>query len=49
VTGVAAPTTYRASAHGDIHHLNGGKTTELVTVKKSTDSWIVVAFAKLGD
>jgi hypothetical protein len=49
VRGVAAPTSYQSSSSGSTQHLEGGKTTELVTLEHAGRSWVVTSFAKLGE
>jgi hypothetical protein len=44
----SAPTAYRESSGGPIKHLEGGPATEIVTLKKSDNSWLVIGRARLG-
>lgn len=48
VEGIAKSTTYKTSGSASPSQLDGGPTTELVTLSKSDTSWLVSNFAKLG-
>jgi hypothetical protein len=45
---VSAPTTYRESSRAPIKHLDGGPATEIVSIKRLDDSWVVTGRAKLS-
>jgi hypothetical protein len=44
----SAATAFRKSSSGPIHHLDGGPATEIVTLKRSGHSWVVVGRARLS-
>jgi len=48
VSVVSAPTRYRESDDGPIEHLRGGPATEIVSIRRSSGSWVVTGRAKLA-
>lgn len=45
---VSSPTKYRESEKDPVKRLAGGPATEIVTLRRSQDSWIVTSRARLG-
>jgi hypothetical protein len=45
---VSAPTTYRESTSGPIKHLAGGPATEIVSIRREHNAWVITGRAKLS-